>query len=58
MRRRVRRALATRVMAAPHGRFRGREPLGAREWVRILNRLRFVVHGYRHRESEPSGEES
>lgn len=47
MRRRVRRALETRLMMAPRGRFRGRDLLTAREWVRIVNRLRYVIRGYR-----------
>lgn len=47
LRRVARRALEAGLMVAPEGRFRGREPLGAREWVRIVNRLRFLADGYR-----------
>jgi hypothetical protein len=47
MRRRARRVLETHLMAAPEGFFRGRERLTAREWVRILARLRVIVNGYR-----------
>ena len=50
MRRRVQRLLESYLMTAPRGFFRGREPLGAREWVRIIERLRTVVDGYRTRD--------
>ncbi len=53
LRRRVKRAVETRMMTAPEGVFRGRDPLGAREWVRILSRFRLALHGYR--ELPPSG---
>jgi hypothetical protein len=49
MRRRVKRVLEAYLMTAAGGRFRGREALGAREWVRILERLRSAVDGYRTR---------
>lgn len=52
MRRRMRRAIETRVMQAPSGVFRGRQPLGARECVRIVNRLRYILHGYKARRDE------
>lgn len=50
LRRRVQRVLETYLMTAPRGLFRGRDPVGAREWVRIVERLRTVVDGYRTRD--------
>lgn len=50
MRRRLQQVLETYLMTAPGGLFRGRDPLGAREWVRIIERLRTVVDGYRTRD--------
>lgn len=49
LRRRTQQVLEAHLMAAPQGYFRGREPLGARELVRIVNRLRFLVNGYHDR---------
>ncbi len=49
LRKRVKEVLETRIMVAENNRFRGREPLLAKEWVRILERIRTVIDGYRQR---------
>lgn len=46
LRKRVKRVVEARLMPVTDGRFRPRDELGAREWLRIVSRLRFVIHGY------------
>lgn len=49
LRKRLHRVLEAHLMTAPGNTFGGRRPLRARDWVRIIERLRTVVDGYRTR---------